>query len=89
MIRWANLARCMIEGWRVWKLNETFQQTKQYGRYPRPDPKYYPDTMVEVDGRMVRYGDLDEKYDWIETTTFSDSHPVLVRGMHWADEEPT
>ena len=60
----------------------------QYGRFPKPDPKYYPDTMVEIDGQMMRYGDLDPRYEWIEVTSTSYPHPVFVRGLHWADENP-
>jgi hypothetical protein len=50
-------------------------------------PKYLPDTMVEAEGIMVRYGDLDQKFEWTEVTVYSDKHPVFVKGMHWADEE--
>jgi len=61
--------------------------------YGRVDwcPKYLPDTMVEIQvedsTRMVRYEDLDEKFEWIEITSMGDSHPVFTKGMHWGDTE--
>ena len=59
---------------------------RTYGR-PEWMPKYLPDTMVEVDGKMVRYGDLDEKFEWLEMTSYQDIHPIFVIGMHYGDTE--
>jgi len=69
-----------------------YRVAPKYGRYPEPDPKYYPDTMVQIDGRdgsvqMIKYGDLDSKYEWVEVT-LGDAHPVFRRGKHWLDVEP-
>ena len=66
---------------------------RRYVRIPY-EPKYYPDTMVEIitlDSKqqmvryMVRYEDLDQAYEWIEITDIGHNHPVFMRGFHWND----
>lgn len=60
---------------------------RTYGRV-NWSPKYLPNTMVEIrvdKPKMVRYGDLDDRYEWIEITKVDDRHPVFIRGMHWGD----
>ena len=60
--------------------------TRTYGRVDFY-PKYLPNTMVEVEDKMVRYGDLDERFQWVEITMYKDPHPVFIRGIHYGDTE--
>ena len=64
---------------------------RRYGLIPY-EPKYYPDTMVEVttlggEQQMIRYEDLDQTCEWIEATDFGHNHPCFIRGMHWNDKK--